>query len=138
MTDGFPFPYSEENGKAFIAMATSHKPTQIFAITVKGEVVGGIGIHPQTDIYRKNAELGYWLAEPFWGNKIITNAIAEILVYAFETFEIERVFAKPFGSNTASQRVLEKAGFTLEGKFENTIIKNGELEDELVFAIRKQ
>ncbi|MBI3238200.1 MAG: GNAT family N-acetyltransferase [Flavobacteriia bacterium] len=138
MTDGFPFPYTEENGKAFIAMATAAKPTNVFAIDVNGEAIGGIGIHPQTDIYRNNAELGYWLAEPFWGNKIITKAITEMVTYAFETFEIDRVFAKPFGSNTASQRVLEKAGFTLEGRFEKTIIKNGELEDELVFAIRKQ
>lgn len=138
MTDGFPFPYTEENGKAFIAMATSHEPTHIFAITVNNEAVGGIGIHPQTDIYRKNAELGYWLAEPFWGNKIITKAIVEIVAYAFKTFDIERVFAKPFGSNTASQRVLEKAGFTLEGRFEKTIIKNGEYEDEWVYAIRKR
>lgn len=138
MTDGFPFPYTEENGKAFIAMATSHTPSQIFAIVVNGEAVGGIGIHPQTDIYRKNAELGYWLAEPFWGNKIITKAISEIVAYAFATFEIERVFAKPFGSNIASQRVLEKAGFILEGRFEKTIIKNGEYEDELVYAIRKR
>jgi [ribosomal protein S5]-alanine N-acetyltransferase len=138
MTDGFPFPYTEENGKAFIAMATSHKPTHIFAIVVNSEAVGGIGIHPQADIYRKNAELGYWLAEPFWGNKIITKAIAEIVAYAFATFEIERVFAKPFGSNVASQRVLEKAGFILEGRFEKTIIKNGDYEDELVYAIRKR
>ncbi len=137
MRDGFLFPYTEETGKKFIAMATSHKPTNIFAIVVNGEAVGGIGIHPQSDIYRKNAELGYWLAEPFWGNKIITKAIAEIVAYAFETFEIERVFAIPFGSNTASQRVLEKAGFTLEGRFGRTIFKNGEFEDELVYAIRK-
>ena len=138
MTDGFPFPYTEENGKAFIKMATANQPANILAITVNGEAVGGIGVHPQSDIYRKNAELGYWLAEPFWGNKIVTKAITEMVAYAFETFEIDRLFAKPFGSNTASQRVLEKAGFTLEGRFEKTIIKNGEPEDELVYAIRKQ
>ena len=111
MTDGFPFPYTEENGKAFIKMATANQPANILAITVNGEAVGGIGVHPQSDIYRKNAELGYWLAEPFWGNKIVTKAITEMVAYAFETFEIDRIFAKPFGSNTASQRVLEKAGF---------------------------
>ncbi|ASS47687.1 MAG: GNAT family N-acetyltransferase [Candidatus Fluviicola riflensis] len=137
MTDGFPFPYTDENGRAFIAMATANKPANIFAIVVNGEAAGGIGIHPLSDIYRKNAELGYWLAEPFWGNKIITHAIVKMVAYTFETFEIDRIFAKPFGSNAASQHVLEKAGFILEGKFEKTIIKNGELEDELVYAIRR-
>jgi [ribosomal protein S5]-alanine N-acetyltransferase len=66
MTDGFPHPYTAENGKAFIEMAIQ-EPIHIFAIDVNGEAVGGIGIHPQSDIHRKNAELGYWLAEPFGG-----------------------------------------------------------------------
>ena len=50
MTDGFPFPYSEENGRAFIKMATANEPATVFAIVVNGEAAGGIGIHPQTDI----------------------------------------------------------------------------------------
>jgi [ribosomal protein S5]-alanine N-acetyltransferase len=57
--------------------------------------------------------------------------------YAFENFDIERAYARPFGSNVASQRVLEKSGFTLEDRFSKTIYKNGRWEDELVYAIRK-
>lgn len=52
--------------------------------------------------------------------------------YAFENFDIERVYARPFGSNVASQRVLEKSGFKLEDRFSKTIYKNGRWEDELV------
>lgn len=55
MTDGFPHPYTRENGEAFIAFATKDEPIHIFAIDVNGEAVGGIGIHPQHDIQRKNA-----------------------------------------------------------------------------------
>ena len=77
MTDAFPHPYTEEAGKSFITFATKDDPIHIFAIDVEGEAVGGIGLHPQADVHRKNAELGYWLAEPFWGKGIITNAIKE-------------------------------------------------------------
>lgn len=137
MTDRFPHPYTTENGKAFIEMATSHSPLHIFAIDIKGKASGGIGIHPQEGIYRKNAELGYWLAEPFWGKSIVTNAILQMVDYGFRTFDIDRIFARPFGHNIASQKVLEKAGFVLEVRLEKTIIKNGEMTDELIYAVRK-
>ena len=137
MMDGFPHPYTEENGKAFIAFATKDDPIHIFAIDVEGEAIGGIGIHPQADVQRKNAELGYWLAEPFWGKGIITNAIKQVIEFGFKTYDINRIFARPYGTNIGSQKVLEKAGFVLEGRFEKTIFKNGEFLDELVYAVRK-
>lgn len=137
LTDKFPHPYSEEDGKRFITMATSGNPIHIFCIEINGEAAGGIGIHPQDDIHRKNAELGYWLAEPFWGQGIITQAIPMAVDFAFETFDITRVFARPYGRNTASQRVLEKCGFVFEGKFEKTLIKNGQFGDEIMYAVRR-
>lgn len=75
MMDIFPHPYTTEAGKAFIRLATGEEPVRLFAIDVDGKAVGGIGLHPQPDIYRKNIELGYWLGEPFWGKGIITEAI---------------------------------------------------------------
>lgn len=137
LTDKFPFPYTEHNGKTFIENVTKHDPLQIFAIAIDGEAIGAIGIHPQDDIHRKNAELGYWLAEPFWGQGIISHAIKKAVDYGFETFEIERIFARPFGTNIASQKVLEKNNFILEGKFEKALFKNGEYLDELIYAIRR-
>lgn len=138
MTDQFPYPYSEKDGKAFIEMATKDNPIHIFAIDVDGQAVGGIGIHPQSDIHRKNAELGYWLAEPFWGQGIISNAIKPIVDFAFKTYAINRVFARPYGTNIASQKVLEKNNFVLEGKFNQVLIKDNNLLDELVYAIRRE
>jgi len=138
MTDGFPHPYTKENGKAFIECATKDNPIHIFAIEVNGEASGGIGIHPQADIHRKNAELGYWLAEKHWGKGIITSAIKQVVKFGFDNYNIDRIFARPFGTNMASQKVLEKSGFKLEARFEKTLVKNGELLDELIYAIRRQ
>lgn len=137
MADQFPHPYTNENGKAFIEMATSHSPLHIFAIDVKGRASGGIGIHPQEGIYRKNAELGYWLAEPLWAKGIMTDAVLQMVEYGFKTFDIDRIFARPFNHNMASQKVLEKSGFVLEARLEKTIIKHSEMIDELIYAIRK-
>jgi [ribosomal protein S5]-alanine N-acetyltransferase len=138
LTDKFPFPYTEADGKDFIEFATQGYPVHIFAIEIDGEAAGGIGIHQQDDIHRKNAELGYWLAEKFWGQGIMTLAIRQIVDFTFDTFDIERIFARPFGRNKASQRVLEKAGFIFEGKFEKALYKNGEYIDELVYAVRRK
>ncbi len=137
LTNQFPHPYTEEAGKAFISYARSDDPIHIFAIAIQGEAVGGIGLHPQTDIFIKNMELGYWLAEPFWGKGIITRAIAQMLRFGFTQYAIDRIFARPFGTNIASQKALEKNKFILEATFHNTIYKHGEYLDELVYAIRR-
>ncbi len=137
MTNAFPYPYTEENGKAFIKMASSGNPTNIFAIEVEGNAVGGIGIHPQSDVMCKNAELGYWLGEQYWGRGIITNAIQKMVQYAFENFDLIRIYARPYGNNIASQKALLKAGFKLEATIQKNIFKNGEFLDEMIFAYRK-
>ena len=137
MTDQFPHPFTIEKGKSFIEKVTTSTPTNIYAIDYNGIAVGGIGIHLQQDISKNNAELGYWLGEKYWNKGLITKAIKLITEQAFKDFEINRIFARPFGSNIASQRVLEKSGFKLEARFSNTFIKNGVLEDELIYAIRK-
>ena len=138
MTNQFSHPYTAEKGKAFIDMARSGNPTHIFAIEINGQASGGIGLHQQSDIQCKNAELGYWLAEPYWGKGIITTAIGQMVDYGFKTFDIERIFARPFGTNIGSQKALEKAGFQLEGRLEKTFYKNGEYLDELIYALRKK
>jgi RimJ/RimL family protein N-acetyltransferase len=138
MSDAFPYPYTIENAKNFIAFATKDEPIHIFAIEIDGKAVGGIGIHPQVDIMKKNAELGYWLGEKYWGKGIISKAIREIIPWAFNTYDITRIYARPFGSNMVSQKVLEKAGFVLEARIKENIFKNGVYLDELIYAIRRQ
>jgi RimJ/RimL family protein N-acetyltransferase len=118
-------------------MANNESPPRILAITLADEAIGGIGIHPQSDIYRQNAELGYWLGEPFWGKGIMTEAIRQMVIYGFEHWPLNRIFARPYHTNIGSQRALKKAGFTLEARLQGTIIKNEEVLDELIYAIRR-
>lgn len=135
MSDGFSGVSTPEGAVKFIAFANSGSDKIYRAIEVDREVVGGIGLMVQTDIHRKNAELGYWLAEPFWGKGIMTKAIEMIASEAFERLGITRIYAKPFHTNKASHRVLEKAGFRLEAMLEKAVFKNGEYLDEWIYAI---
>ncbi|MES2566688.1 MAG: GNAT family N-acetyltransferase [Bacteroidota bacterium] len=138
MADVFPHPYTHENGKTFIASTTFNVNSKIFAITINDKPVGSIGLHLQSDILRKNAEIGYWLGEPYWGKGIIKQAIPQIVDYGFKHLDIVRIFARIYGTNIPSQKVIEKSGFKLEGKYEKTIFKNNEFLDELIYAIRKK
>ena len=134
LTNGFPHPYTHEDGKAYLSMIANDNPTKVFAIEVNGEAVGSIGIFPQLDIHEKSAEMGYWLAEEYWGQGIIPKVIEEIVEYGFQTFDIVRIYARPFSTNLKSQRVLEKAGFLFEARLKNAIFKNGEFMDELIYT----
>ncbi len=137
MSDGFSNISTIEGATKFIDFANSGTNRIYRAIDQNGEAVGGIGISMQSDIYGKNAELGYWLAEPFWGKGIITRAIEMIVSEAFAQFDITRIFAKPFHTSKASHRVLEKAGFKLEAVLEKVVFKDGQYLDECIYAIRK-
>jgi ribosomal-protein-alanine N-acetyltransferase len=138
LTDQFPSPYTKENGLKFIEFASSNEPLRIFAIDLDGESIGGIGLHPQSDIERKNAELGYWLGEPFWGKGIISKVVPQIVEYGFAHLDLHRIFARPFGRNIASQKVLEKAGFSLEAKLKDAFYKNKIFEDAFIYSILKK
>ncbi len=138
LTNGFPHPYSLDHAISFIEHVSQQNPTQVFAIDVNGEAIGSIGLYPQSDIMEKNLELGYFLGEPFWGHGISTQAVLQMIPYGFQHFDVVRIFARPFGNNPASQRVLEKAGFQLEARIDKNIYKNGVFLDELIYAVRKQ
>ncbi len=137
LTDAFPHPYLAENGISYISTFMDENPRRVSAIEVDGIACGSIGIFPQMDVHRKNAEMGYWLAEEYWGRGIMTEAVRQTIRYGFEWFDICRIFARPYSSNQASQRVLEKAGMKLEGRFKDALYKNGQFLDELIFSIFK-
>ena len=108
------------------------------AIEVDGAAVGSISLTLGSDVYRRSAELGYWLAEPFWGRGLMTSAVAEMCREGFETWDIVRIYAEPYARNLASRRVLEKAGFTLEGTLRRSVFKNGEMLDSCIYALLRE
>lgn len=137
LTDAFPHPYTEEHGRAFLEQAMQSPPLRR-CITINDELVGAIGLHTKADLWRRNLELGYWLAREHRGQGIMTEAIRQMVALGFASFpEVTRIYATPFGTNIASQKALEKAGFTLEAKLIDTLVKNGKVEDEWIYAVRR-
>lgn len=137
LTDVFPHPYTHDHALKFIETVGNEFPQKVFAITLDGKPVGAIGVFPQQDIMRLNAEMGYWVGEKYWGKGIVSKVIPMMVDYAFDTFDIKRIYARPFSNNLASQRVLEKSGFILEARIEMNIIKYNEILDELIYAYRR-
>lgn len=135
MRDRFPYPYTAADAREWTTRVSAQAPVANFAIVVSGEVVGGIGFEPGTDVFRRSAEIGYWLGEPFWGRGLATEAVRAATDYAFRTFDICRLEAGVFDWNPASARVLEKAGYTLEGRARLSVFKDGRLGDRLLYAL---
>ncbi len=135
LRDFFPHPYSLQDAVDFIKGCQARKPVLNFAVTANQEVAGAIGLIPQTDVYTGTAEIGYWLGEPFWGQGIMTEAVRRMVSYGWETLQLRRIFTGVYDYNKASMRVLEKAGFHFEGICRKSVLKNGVIRDEYMYAI---
>ncbi|MDE5966747.1 MAG: GNAT family N-acetyltransferase [Lachnospiraceae bacterium] len=137
LRDGLPYPYTIKDAKEYITamLAEDKTKTFAFAITVDDRAVGSIGVFRCDNIHFRTAEMGYYIGEPYWGNGIMTSAVKQTCSYIFGHTNIIRIFAEPFSSNTASCRVLEKAGFQFEGLLRNNAVKNGEILDMKMYSI---
>ena len=134
LRDAFPHPYTSHDARDFIKSVRARTPETTFAIAVNGEAIGSVGFVLRHDVERVSAEIGYWLAEPYWGRGIATEALVATTDYAIATHALTRVYALPFARNTASCRVLEKAGYALEGRLRRSAIKDGAIIDQLQYA----
>lgn len=139
LRDAFPHPYTSEHAQTWIRLASGQDPETNFAIANSVEAVGGIGLRLSEDVFRRTGEIGYWLGEPFWGKGIATRAVVAMTDFAFTQFDLVRLQAHVFEWNPASARVLEKAGYSLEGRLRKSITKEGKTIDRFLYAkIREQ
>ena len=137
LRDGLPFPYTIDDAKDYIQamLDADEDKTFPYAITHEDQVIGSIGVFRKDNIHFRTAELGYYIAEPYWGQGHGTRAVKQICEMVFETTDIIRVFAEPFARNLGSCRILEKAGFQLEGILRKNAVKNGQIEDMKLYAL---
>ncbi|MGN0169518.1 MAG: GNAT family N-acetyltransferase [Lachnospiraceae bacterium] len=140
LRDGLPYPYTEKDGLEYINFILGSDPhdTFAYAIDVDGVAVGSIGAFRQGNIHFRTAELGYYLAEEYWGKGIMTKAVKLLCEKVFAETDIIRIFAEPFAYNTGSRRVLEKAGFQFEGMMKCNAVKNGQILDMALYGLTRQ
>jgi RimJ/RimL family protein N-acetyltransferase len=136
LRDAFPHPYTLADAEGFLAFVAEMQPRTFFAIAVNDRAIGGIGYTLHHDVERVSAEIGYWLGTAFWGRGIMTAALGAVTAYAFrEHRELRRIYAVPYARTTASARVLEKTGYRCEGRMRQSAIKDGQVIDQLLYAI---
>lgn len=141
LRDVFPTPYTLADAEGFVRSCIEREGEGQLcrAILVDGRAVGSIALFLGEDVYRRSAELGYWLGRPFWRQGIMTAAVKEMCGLGFGVWDIVRIHAEPYARNAGSRGVLEKAGFTLEGVLRNSVYKNGEILDSCIYArLRKE
>lgn len=139
LRDGLPYPYTPADAADYIqqALAADTALQYARAIVADGKLAGSLGIFRQQNVHRLTAELGYYVAETYWGKGVCTRAVRNACAAVFATTDIVRIYAEPFSTNKASCRVLEKAGFLREGTLKKNAIKNGVLLDMEMYALIK-
>jgi len=137
LRDGIPFPYSENDAVEYISgtLAKDKNDNFVRAIVYDGNIVGNIGVYRRQNVHRLTAEVGYFLAEAYWGKGIMAQAVRLMCAYVFEHSDIVRIDADPYAYNHASCRVLEKAGFQYEGTLRRNAVKNGVVLDMKMYSI---
>ena len=140
LRDGLPYPYTEQDGIDFISsmLSANEDETFAFAITLDDKAIGSIAVFRQQNIHRQTAEMGYYIAEEYWGKGIMTDAVKQICEYVFKNSDILRIYAEPFAFNAGSCRVLEKAGFQYEGTLRNNAVKNGKVIDMKMYSLLRE
>jgi len=140
LRDGIPYPYTLSDALGYIKNMLDSDENDVFAFAIicDGEVVGSIGVFRQGNIHSKTAELGYYVAEEYWGRGIATQAVKKVCEYVFENSDILRIYAEPFSRNTPSCRVLQKAGFFYEGTLRSNAVKCGKVEDMKMYSLLKK
>ena len=140
LRDGIPFPYTVADAEQFLRDMREADPerTYAFAVLADGKLAGIISVTRGDNVHRRTGELGYYLGAGFWGRGIGTSAVRQMCGRIFYETDIIRIFAEPFAHNTASCRVLEKAGFSLEGVLRRNAVKEGRILDMKLYALLKE
>lgn len=136
-----PRPYKRIHACDFITRMTRarrrSKPKDIvFVIELlkTKTLIGMVGIH-RIDRVHNNAVIGYWLGKPFRGIGIVPEAVRLSLKYCFHELKLMRIYAAVFTTNKASQKVLTKCGFTLEGTLRKSHFRRGRYHDSFLYSI---
>jgi RimJ/RimL family protein N-acetyltransferase len=134
LLDKFPSPYTLEAAQAWVKQWEHQNPVINFALAINGQIAGGVGLELREDIHRLTPLIGYWLAEPYWGKGIMPEAVSLVTRYAFSELNAICVLGIVFSKNPQSMRVLEKAGYEKQGIIKRSVIKEGEILDQHIYA----
>ncbi|MGL6201793.1 MAG: GNAT family N-acetyltransferase [Lachnospiraceae bacterium] len=132
-----PLPYTIKDAIWWINMANEHdgKDGIFRLITVDDKIVGNISVEQKSDVFGKDAEIGYLIETESWSKGIATEAVKQICKIAFSELNIIRITGLVYESNIASRKVLEKNNFSLEGVMKNAVYKNDKIYNLCIYGL---
>ncbi len=135
-----PFPYTEANAEEWLGIVArttqqQGRPVNFAIRTANDHLIGGCGFDGFQVGKSHRAEVGYWLAKPFWSQGIMSAVVQKLCRYAFEEFGLVKITAHVFAGNPASARVLEKCGFEQEGYLRKHYLKDGQFLDARLYSL---
>lgn len=132
--DHLPHPYTKKDAKKWLAKVKKQERVTTFCIEADGEMAGSTGFTLKDDVYRKTAEIGYFIDEEYWGKGVATEAIKQLVDYIKNNFDVVRIYAEVFEYNKGSMKVLEKNDFYLECIRKKAAIKNNNIINDFVWV----
>lgn len=140
---GWPVHTSVENSRETIRNVLSAPETYAVVLKESGQAIGSVGLKigeaSDLGIPDTQAEFGYWIGVPFWGQGLIPEAVNELLRYAFLELKLECVWCAYYDGNEKSKRVQEKCGFVYRYTKENVFVSLlNEYRTEHVTSITRQ
>jgi [ribosomal protein S5]-alanine N-acetyltransferase len=124
------WPHHKSLNESQLILERFIKKSEVWAIVHRADnkVIGSIGLHhlPDESSHKEgDLVLGYVLANAYWGKGYMTEAAERLLEEAFFRWNVPRICVSHFKENNASQRVIEKLGFTYEkdGTYNATLLK---------------
>jgi tRNA (cmo5U34)-methyltransferase len=138
MTLAIPHPYTDGEAEAWIqSQHNTAEQEVVWAITLRDSqrLIGAIGLI--FDSANHQAELGYWIGKPDWGNGYCTEAARLVLQYGFDQLGLNRIESCHYAKNPASGRVLQKIGMKYEGARRQNRLKWGKYEDLVLYGLLK-
>lgn len=138
-----PYPYTEADFQTWmeIVQKTTEQQGRVIQWAIRDEtdfLIGGCGFHDLEVGKSHRAEIGYWLAKPYWGRGILSAVVPVLCHLGYTDLGLVKITAHVFAGNRASARVLEKSGFTQEGYLRKHYLKEGQYIDSLLFGRLKE
>jgi ribosomal-protein-alanine N-acetyltransferase len=135
-----PYPYTQAHAAEWLARVTApgyNEPRTLWAIRNESQrMIGVAELAPEGPPCAHVAEVGYWLARPYWGQGIMTDVVKTLVEHAFRDSNIVRIYAPIFAANIGSARVLEKAGFSVEAPLmRKKYFRDGQFHDGRQYAL---
>ena len=134
-----PHPYLDGMAETWIATHSSlfsQQKSLVLALEKKStqELVGCISLA----ISGNEAEMGYWVGQDYWNSGFCTEAAGALLKFAFESLNLQKIFAHYLARNPGSGRVMEKIGMTEVARFTTDVRGTGNFEEKVGYSILKK